>query len=147
MRQDGTLFGVMVGAAIVGTTLLLREMVSDPQTAANVRTKAQAGYEKIKSKVGEGCHFVRGKVQEGCGAAREKADEAKETLRHAVENSSAVQKVKQKAKEIYHAAEPAEAMFAEAEEDEAANGSHDNDAETVVEVEAGIREPDDEGQA
>lgn len=145
MRQNGTLLGVMVGAAIVGTTLLLREMVSDPRTAANVRTKARAGYEKIKSKVGEGCSFVQGKVQEGCGAAREKAGEAKETLRHAVENAPAVQKLKQKVKEIHHVAEPSEAMFADTEEEEETNGGHDNDAETVVEVEAGIREPE-EGQ-
>lgn len=143
MSQHSTLFGVVLGAAIVGATLIVRDALEDPQTAEAVRTKVKSGYTQIKNKVGEGYSFVRDKVQEGCAAAREKAGEAGESIRTAVENAPAVQKIKKTVKDIRRAAEPAEAMFAEAEEAEAARKT-DNTAEVVVETEAGMRDTDGE---
>ena len=143
MSQHGTLFGVVLGAAIVGATLIVRDALADEQTSAAVRAKVKGGYEKVKSKVGEGYSFVRDKVQDGYTAAREKAGEAGETIRTAVENAPAVQKIKKKVKDIRRAAEPAETYFAESEAAEETRNS-ENDAETVVEIEAGIREPNEE---
>lgn len=142
-QQNSTLFGVVLGAAIVGATLIVRDALADPQTAEAVRAKVKSGYTKIKNKVGEGYSFVRDKVQEGYAVAREKAGEAGENIRTAVENAPAVQKIKKTVKDIRRAAEPAEAMFAEAEEAESAKKT-DNTAEVVVETEAGIRETDGE---
>ena len=96
MSQHGTLFGVVLGAAIVGATLIVRDAMEDPQTVEAVRAKVKGGYEKMKSKVGEGYSFVRDKVQDGYTAAREKASEAGESIRSAVENAPAVQKIKKK---------------------------------------------------
>ena len=143
MSQNSTLFGVVLGAAIVGATLIVRDALEDPQTAEAVRAKVKSGYDRIKTKVGEGYSLVRDKVQEGYTVAREKAGEAGESIRTAVENAPAVQKIKKTVKDIRRAAEPSATYFAESEAAEAAR-RQDNDAETVVEVEAGIREP--EGQ-
>ena len=163
MSQNSTLFGVILGAALVGTTLIVRDALEDPETAAAVRAKVKSGYGQIKAKVGEGYAFVREKVQDGYAVtrdkvqegyavarekvqdgyamAREKASEAGENLRTAAENAPAVQMIKKKVKDIRRAAEPSATYFADslkAEEEKECR----NDAETVVEVEAGIREPE-----
>lgn len=130
MSQHGTLFGVVIGAAIVGATLIVHDALEDEQTAKAVRAKVRGGYEKMKHKVGEGYSFVRDKVQDGYAIAREKAGEAGESIRAAVEGVPAVQKIKKKAKDLCRAAEQGEKT--------------DNTAEVVVETEAGIREPQDE---
>ena len=144
MSQHSTLFGVVLGAAIVGATLIVRDALEDPQTAEAVRGKVKAGYQQIKNKVGEGCTFIRDKVQDGYAVAREKAGEAGESIRSAVENTPAVQKIKKTIKDIRRAAEPAETYFADAEQAEEARKAEENTAEVVVEIEAGIREPQTE---
>ena len=142
MSQGSTLFGVVLGAAIVGATLIVSDALEDPQTAQAVRKKVKDGYTKAKEKIGQGYAVVRDKVQEGYTIAREKASEAGENIRETVENAPAVQKIKKKVKDIRRAAEPSETYFAEAEEAEAAEETDsDNTAEVVVEVEAGIRDP------
>ena len=140
MSQHSTLFGVVLGAAIVGATLIVRDALEDPETAEAVRGKVKAGYAQVKSKVGEGYSFVKDKVQEGYTVAREKAGEAGESIRQRVDNDPTVQRIRKKVKDIRRAAEPAETYFADSEPVEEQN----NDAETVVEIEAGIREPEKE---
>ncbi len=140
MSQHSTLFGVVLGAALVGATLIVRDALEDPETAEAVRGKVKAGYAQVKSKVGEGYSFVKDKVQEGYAAAREKAGEAGESIRQRVDNDPTVQRIRKKVKDIRRAAEPAETYFADSEPVEEQN----NDAEMVVEIEAGIREPEKE---
>lgn len=141
MGQNSTLFGVVLGAAIVGATLIVRDALDDPQTAEAVRAKINRGYQQVKSKVGEGYSLVREKVQDGYAVAKVKAGEAGDNIRHAVENDPTVKKIKKKVKDIRRAAQPPETYFAEAEEAERAR-STGNDAAAVVEIEAGIREPE-----
>ena len=140
MSQHSTLFGVVLGAALVGATLIVRDALEDPETAAAVRGKVKAGYAQVKGKVGEGYAFVKDKVQEGYTVAREKAGEAGESIRQRVDNDPTVQRIRKKVKDIRRAAEPAETYFSDSEPVEEQN----NDAEMVVEIEAGIREPEKE---
>ncbi|MBO5646090.1 MAG: hypothetical protein J6S59_03120 [Clostridia bacterium] len=143
MSQHGTLFGVVLGAAIVGTTLIVRDALENPETAEAVHGKIKSGYQQIKSKVGEGYSFVKNKVQDGYTVAREKANAAGENIRYAVENDATVQKIRKKVQDIRRAAEPAEAYFADSEP-VAENEGTDNDAEKVVEIEAGIRDAEED---
>lgn len=144
MSHHSNLFGVVLGAAIVGATLIVQDALRDPETGECVREKIRGGYQQIKNKVSEGCALVREKVEGGYAAAREKAGEAGESIRAAVANNPATKKIKQTVKDIHRAAEPAEAYFAQAEEAEARRGG--NDAETVVETEAGIRDPQEDAE-
>jgi hypothetical protein len=83
-------------------------------------------------------------VQDGYAVAREKVGEASESVRSTVENTPAVQRIKKKVKDIRRAAEPAETYFADAVQAEEARKAEENTAEVVVEIEAGIREPQNE---
>ena len=75
MSQYSTLLGVIVGAAVVGATLAVKDIMDDPEKAGAVKEKLNDGYRKLCNKVGEGCAAVRGKVAEGYAIAKEKAAE------------------------------------------------------------------------
>ncbi len=127
MSQKDTLFGLIAGAAIVGATLAIKDVIDDPEKSAAVRAKINAGCRKIKAKVDEGVAIaatkvgevsanVRAKVSEGYADLREKAGEAGETIRAKVENARPVQKIKKTVEDIRRKAEPASPYFREEEE-------------------------------
>ncbi len=65
MGQHGTLFGVILGAVIVGATLTIKDALDDPETAANVRRKVAEGCQTVKTKICEGGAALREKMEEG----------------------------------------------------------------------------------
>lgn len=122
MSQKDTLFGVIVGATIVGATLAIKDVIDDPEKSAAVRARINAGCRKIKAKVDEGVAVactkvgevsanIRAKVADGYTAVREKAGEAGETIRAKVDGP--VQKIKQTVEDIRRKAEPASPYFRE----------------------------------
>lgn len=129
MSKMDTLFGVVVGAAIVGATLAIKDVIDDPEKSAALREKINAGYRCARAKVGEGVatacakvgevgSAVRTKVTDGYAAAREKANEAGEVIREKVENNETVKKIKKKVEDIRRAADPASPYFREDEEEQ-----------------------------
>lgn len=132
MGQHGTLFGVILGAVIVGATLTIKDALDDPETAANVRRKVAEGCQTVKTKIceggaalrekmEEGGSTLRGKVEAGSHIVREKAEEAGKTILDAVENTGAVKQVKKKVENIRRAAEPAASYLREDGEQERAD--------------------------
>ena len=126
MSQKDTLFGVVVGATIVGATLAIKDLIDDPEKSAALRAKIDAGYRTVRAKVGEGVAAacakvgevgtaVRAKVADGYTTVREKASEAGEAIREKVENNGAVKKIKQKVEDIRRVADPASPYFREDE--------------------------------
>lgn len=76
MSQKGTLFGVALGALIVGATLTIHKALDDPDTAAEMKASLQKKYATVREKVGGASAAVCGKVSAGCAVVREKAEEA-----------------------------------------------------------------------
>lgn len=76
MSQKGTLFGVALGALIVGATLTIHKALDDPDTAAEMKVSLQKKCAAVREKVGCASAAVCGKVSAGCVAVREKAEEA-----------------------------------------------------------------------
>ncbi len=117
MSKLDTLFGVVIGATIVGTTLVVKEVMDDPEKAAAIRAGIKSGCEKVKNKAVEIGTVVRTKVSEGYALVREKAGETGTAIREKVENARPVQKIKEAVDGIRRKAEPAAPYFAEGDED------------------------------
>ncbi len=130
MSKSDTFFGVALGALVVGATLTVQKVLSDPEAAEKLRRNAEKACHTVGEKVKEGCDIlgkklnegyaavrekaavagetVREKAGEGYAIVREKAEEAGASIRSAVDESAAARKIKKKISDIRRAAEPAE---------------------------------------
>ena len=115
MSQYSALLGVIVGAAVVGTALVAKDVMDDPEKVAAIKEKWNKGYRKVCEKVGEGCATLREKAAEGYAVAKEKAMETGEAIREKVSESAPVRRIKEKAEDLRRAAEPVAPYFREEE--------------------------------
>ena len=144
--NNSGLFGVALGALIVGTTLALRDFFEAPKNREAVRrtasaigtkvksgvsagiatakTKVEAGVATAKPKVEEGIATAKTKVGEGIATVKTKVEEgvavAKSKVEEgiaAVEATPAVKKIRETVEDIRRAAaDPAEQYFREDED-------------------------------
>lgn len=80
MSRMDTFFGAALGAAIVGATLLVREVMEDTEKRTAIRQRVAAGAKKVGDKAGEVYGVARRKVAEVGTAVRERAEKS-ETVR------------------------------------------------------------------
>lgn len=106
--NNNGLFGVALGALIVGATLALHDFFEDPKNREAVRRTVKGGYEKVKgsvekgyatakTKVGEGYAIAKTKVSEGYAAAKDKASEGYAIAKEKVQSGIAT--VRERAEE------------------------------------------------
>lgn len=74
MSKTDTLFGAALGAAIVGATLVVREVLEDSEKRAAVRERVSRGARRVGEKAGEVCGIARRKASEVGTAVRERAE-------------------------------------------------------------------------
>lgn len=101
MSKSDTLFGVALGALIVGATLTVEKIMNDPEKAECLRAKAEKTCRAVGDKVKEGCDLLGKKLAEGGAVVREKASAATDTVREKA--SEKYNAVRGKAKEGYDA--------------------------------------------
>lgn len=88
------LWGVALGALIVGTTLALRDFFEDPKNREAVRSTVKNGYDKVKGGVERGYAVTKTKVQEGYATAKTKVEEGYATAKTKVQEGYAIAKTK-----------------------------------------------------
>lgn len=89
MSRMDTLFGAALGAAIVGATLVVHEIMTDPEKSAEVRARVCETAQKVGAKAGEACTAARRKAVEVGSAVRERAEKS-ETVRRIREQAEKV---------------------------------------------------------
>ena len=92
--NNSGLFGVALGALIVGTTLALRDFFEDPKNREAVRATVKGGYDKVKEGVGKGYATAKTKVAEGYATAKTKVAEGYATAKTKAAEGYAVAKEK-----------------------------------------------------
>ena len=80
MSKTDTLFGAALGAAIVGATLVVREVMEDPEKRSAIRERVRTGAKKVGDKAGEVYGVARRKASEVGTAVRDRAEKS-ETVR------------------------------------------------------------------
>ena len=97
--NNSGLFGVALGALIVGTTLALRDIFEDPKNREAARTAIKNGYDKVKGGVQKGYAVVKEKATDGYTVAKAKIGEGYATVKTKAGEGYAA--VKEKATEGY----------------------------------------------
>lgn len=103
--NNNGLFGVALGALIVGATLALHDFFEDPKNRDAVRRTVKGGYDKVKgsvekgyatakTKVGEGYAIAKTKVSEGYAAAKTKVNEGYAAAKEKASEGYAIAKEK-----------------------------------------------------
>ena len=115
MSKLDTLFGAALGAALVGTTLIVQDALTNPETGPAVRERVRRSAEAVGRKAGEVCRTVGRRASELGREAYAK-----------VEGSEAVRRIRHAGERIFRRKPEAEA------EDELAADIFDEDAEHPV---------------
>ena len=100
-QNDNTLLGVALGAMLVGGTLLISDVMRDPEKAEAVRERIRVGYTTAKKKIGEGYAIVRERADAAYAASREKVVQSAAAVRQRAEEG--YRTVKGKVEEGYAA--------------------------------------------
>lgn len=91
MSKLDTLFGAALGAAIVGTTLVVHDALTDPETAPQVRERIRHGVNTVGEKASNACRTV----------GRRASALGREVYAR-VEDSETVRRIRRAGEELFH---------------------------------------------